>query len=176
MPPPPCSEHPGLGAGAGGGAAVLGAFLGESLEERFPQTPFRPFYTPPKSFGGETFLLGWCGAEAGDGWQLMGCPWPLAGCWGKAQQSARGPGGRKNRGLGEDFCGGVTREAKFPPWHQRNLARVAAGEFSGHPGPFGLFGVSGTEVTHLLHRSTRIKLGILQTAENLGGGEHRLLL
>ena len=33
-----------------------GAFLGESLEERFPQTPFRPFYTAKTSVLAGIFL------------------------------------------------------------------------------------------------------------------------
>ena len=35
--------------------ALAGLFVGENLEEILPHTPFRPFYTPSKRFGGELF-------------------------------------------------------------------------------------------------------------------------
>ena len=66
--------------------------LGESLEERFPQTPFRPFYAAKTSVLAEFFWGRFPSAEAGGSPLQMGKPWPLAGCWEKAQQSTRGPG------------------------------------------------------------------------------------
>ena len=68
---------------------------GNLLRRDSPRPP-SDLFTPPKHPFWRNFFGTFPSAEAGGSSLQMGKPWPLAGCWEKAQQSTRGPGGRND--------------------------------------------------------------------------------
>ena len=108
---------------------------GNLLRRDSPRPP-SDLFTPPKHPFWRKFLGTFPSAEAGGGFRQMGKPWPLAGCWEKAQQSTRGPGDGNGFPWGWQVpiplvCIRVSRRrvawGKFSSWLQRHPARVAAG-------------------------------------------------
>ena len=63
-----------------------------NLLRRDSPRPLSDLFTPPKHPFWRKFFETFPPAEAGGGFLQTGKPWPLAGCWEKAQQSTRGPG------------------------------------------------------------------------------------
>ena len=107
-----------------------------NLLRRDSPRPLSDLFAPPKHPFWRNFFGTLPSAEAGGGFRQMGKPWPLAGCWEKAQQSTRGPGD------GNDFPWGwqivvssararVSRRraawGRLSSSHLCTLARVAAG-------------------------------------------------
>ena len=127
----PAPTHP-CASGCGSSPA-----WGNLLRRDSPR-PLSDLFAPPKHPFWRKFFETFPSAEAGGSFLQTGKPWPLAGCWEKAQQSTRGPGD------GNRFpwrwqvsmplvCARVSRRrvagGKLSSPRPRTLARVGAGPY-----------------------------------------------